>query len=67
MEWKAHPVTRALLAMARRRIEEKHDFFDNGGYTSENPHVTQSMVAKAVGAIEVYRELLTIDEEDINS
>lgn len=67
VEWKTHPVTRAVLAMAVRRIQELHDKFDDGHYTSDNPHVTQGMVARAVGAISVYRELLTMDEEDINS
>lgn len=52
--------------MVQRRIDEKHERFDCGYYNSDNPHVTQAMCAKAVGAIEVYYELLHLDCEDIN-
>jgi hypothetical protein len=53
--------------MMGRRIEEKGWNFGRGQYLTENPYTTQVMVAKAVGACEVYSELLSVSAEDINS
>lgn len=38
-----------------------------GKLLSDNPHVTQAVNAKAVGAWQAYEEVLTATEEDMNS
>ena len=64
--WKEHPVTKAVFDMLERRMYELQAEWANGKFLSENPSVTQLQNAKAVGALEVYRELYTLNEEDIN-
>jgi len=52
--------------MCNRRCRELEALWAEGKFLSENPSVTQLQCAKAVGAHEVYRMILTISEEDIN-
>lgn len=65
-EWLQHPVSRALRNLLRSRQSELSERWCRGQYLSENPHVTQLCNAKAQGAFEVYADLLTMTEEDLN-
>ena len=69
-EWLEHPVTQALWVMLQRHqkalLEDHLAQFQQGSLLSDPAQEMQIKVAKAVGALEVYSYLLSMNEEDLN-
>ena len=65
-DWLAQPVTRCFKAFLRRRVAEVLEEFRLGHLVHDNPNDTHSSVVKSLGALEVYEDLLTLSEEDLN-
>lgn len=57
-EWVAHPATQKLMRALQRRQQDLQDRWAQGHFLSENPYVSQGMNSKAVGAFEVYEDIL---------
>lgn len=57
-EWLQNPVTLRLMLVLRQRQMDLQDRWAEGAYLSENPYVSQGLNAKAIGAFEVYDDLL---------
>lgn len=70
-EWREYRVSRLLLEMLQHHLTDLEqvelDRFRAGAGLDDDPTVESVRRAKAIGASEVYRYLLTMTEEDLNA
>lgn len=65
--WKFDPVTVALFAYLRGRVEEMKQAWVEGRFTHQSAEGTAQLNAKAMGACDTISQILDLDFEALNN
>lgn len=61
--WADHPITKALKAVLRKRVEDLKGQWATGNFTDQSQFATAIMNAKAIGIVNALEYIVNMDYE----